>query len=86
VAFATDRTGDTEIYLLEVATGALSRLTDRPGDDGQPAWVADGRLVYVAWISGSPRLRWLDPAAPDQVHDIDVGPGEPRHPAGVVTQ
>jgi Tol biopolymer transport system component len=84
VAFATDRPGDTEIYLLEVATGELRRLTNRPESDGQPTWVPDGRLVYVAWTGGSPRLRWLDPQVPNEVHDIDVGPGEPRHPAGVI--
>jgi TolB protein len=86
VAFATNRAGDTEIYLFEVATGALSRLTDRPGSDGQPTWVPDGRLVYVAWTDGAPGLRWLDPETPDVVHDIDIGPGEPRHPSGILVQ
>ena len=84
VAFATDRPGDTEIYLLEVATGELRRLTNRPDSDGQPTWVPDGRLVYVAWTGGAPGLRWLDPQVPSEIHDIDVGPGEPRHPAGVL--
>jgi Tol biopolymer transport system component len=86
VAFATNRTGDTEIYQLEVATGALTRLTDRVGSDGQPAWVADGRLVYVAWTDGVPGLRWLDPETPHDVYAIDVGPGEPRHPSGIPPQ
>jgi len=84
VAFVSDRTGDTELHVLEVATGALSQLTNRPGSDGHPTWVPDGRLVYVAWTDGTPRLRWLDPQVPDVIHEIDVGPGEPRHPAGVV--
>ena len=82
VAFATDRTGDTEIHLFQVTSGALTQLTDRPGPDGQPTWVGDGRLVYVAWIEGTPHLRWLDPESPDEVHDIDIGPGEPGHPSG----
>ncbi len=84
VAFVTDRTGDTEVHMLEVATGELSQLTDRPGSDGHPTWVPDGRLVYVAWTDGTPHLRWLDPQAPDVIHDINIGPGEPRHPAGVI--
>jgi Tol biopolymer transport system component len=82
VAFATDRTGDTEVYLIQVASGALTRLTNRPGPDGQPTWVGDGRLVYVAWVEGTPRLRWIDPASPNTVHDIDIGSGEPGHPSG----
>jgi len=82
VAFATDRTGDTELYMVQAASGTMTRLTDRPGPDGQPTWVGDGRLVYVAWMAGTPQLRWLDPESPDVVHDIDIGPGEPGHPSG----
>lgn len=83
LAFATDRPGDTEIYLWDGATGRLDRMTNRAGSDGQPGWTADGRLVYVAWDGALPSLKWLDPAAPDLVHDIPVGDGEPRHPSGV---
>jgi hypothetical protein len=61
----------------------LRLLTDRPGTDASPAWLADGRLVYVAWVSNVPRLRWLDPASPATVHDIDIGPGTPGHPSAV---
>ena len=83
VAFASDRAGDTEIYLVEVATGKLTRLTSRSGTDGQPAWTADGRLVYTAWVAGESSLRWLDPVSPATVHDIDIGAGEPGHPTAV---
>ncbi len=83
VAFATNRTGDTEIYLLTTATGALTRATNRLGADGQPTWTDDGRIVFVSWENQSPRLQWLDPSAPDLVHDIPVPDGEPRHPSGV---
>jgi TolB protein len=83
VAFATDRPGDTEIYLLAIGTGALTRVTERVGADGQPTWTGDDRLVFVSWENQTPRLRWLDLSAPDLVHEIPVGDGEPRHPAGV---
>jgi Tol biopolymer transport system component len=82
VAFATNRSGDTEIYMLEVSTGALARLTDRVGPDGQPTWTTDGRLVYTAWTDGIPELRWMDPDSPADVQSIDVGPGLPGHPSG----
>jgi TolB protein len=83
IAFATDRPGDTEIYRVDVATGALERLTRRSGTDAQPAWTADGRLVFLAWMDGVPRLQWLDPLVPGTVVTIDVGPGTPGRPGGV---
>jgi Tol biopolymer transport system component len=80
VAFASTRDGgDTELYTVIVGSGAVTRLTTRAGIDGDPAWLPDGRLVYAAWIDDVPRLRWWDPVT-SQVHDIDTGDGEARHP------
>lgn len=84
IAFASERNGATNVYLLQVASGSVSQLSTGPGTDGEPAWLGDGRLVYVNWIDGVPRLCWLDPAAPDSVHAIDVGPGAAAHPKGVL--
>jgi hypothetical protein len=81
IAFASDRSGDTELYLLDLQTSAVTRLTNRPGVDAQPAWSADGRLVYVAYVNAAARLRWLDPALPTVTHEIATGSGEPAHPA-----
>ena len=66
------------------SSGAVTRLTGGLGTDGEPAWLSDGRVVYVDWLNGVPELFWLDPAAPDSAqHVIDVGPGVPGHPKGV---
>ena len=46
IAFASDRDGDYEIYLANVSTGEVQRLTDNAVDDRKPAWSPDGR-----WIS-----------------------------------
>ena len=86
VAFASNRSGNTDIYAYELATGTNVRLTDRPDTDGRPAWLDDGRLVYVAWTSGTPQLRWLDPDEPGVTHEIDIGPGEPDNPSGVARE
>src|SRR5207247_897188 len=77
IAFGSERNGATNVYVLEVANGSVSRLSTGPGTDGEPAWLGDGRLVYVNWTDGVPRLCWLDPAAPASVHAIDLGPGRP---------
>ncbi|HET7025290.1 MAG TPA: hypothetical protein VFI39_08820 [Gemmatimonadales bacterium] len=80
LAFASSRTGPTELYLLNLGTGAVSAVTNDGGPNGEPAWTPDGRIVYVTWASGHPRLRWLDPAVPDSTHDIPTT-GDALHPA-----
>ena len=73
VAFVSDRDGDTELYLVAVPSGQVRRLTSPPGNNAQPAWLPDGKLMFTAWVNGTPRLRWLDPVAPDQATDVPVG-------------
>lgn len=80
IVFASSRDGPTELYLLTLATGAVTRLTTAGGTNGRPAWTADGRIVYVAFLSGHPTLRWLDPADPAVIHEIPVGT-DADHPA-----
>jgi TolB protein len=82
IAFSSNRTGDAELFLLAVASGEVARLTDRAGSDGYPAWLADGRIVYVAFEGTTPTLRWLDPAAPAATHPIPL-PGTPGNPAAL---
>lgn len=83
VVFVSNRTGDTELFLYDVATQQLTQLTDRPGSDGEPTWLPDGRIVYTAWVNNVPELRWLDPDDPDQVHTIPIGSGTPRRASAV---
>ena len=46
IAFASDRDGDFEIYLANVLTGEVQRVTDNAVDDRRPAWSPDAQ-----WIS-----------------------------------
>lgn len=84
LAFASRREGDTELYMMTVATRQVTRLTFRAGTDSQPAWLSDGRLAFVAFTSGTPRLRWLDPANPAAVFDIPMPAGPAQRPTGVL--
>ncbi len=52
VAFASDRDGNEEVYILELeakppsaGTGTLTRVTDNPARDTAPAWSPDGTLI-----------------------------------------
>jgi Tol biopolymer transport system component len=47
IAFVSDRGGDRDLYLTDVATGSVRQLTTDPGTDGNPTWSPDGsRLAF----------------------------------------
>ncbi len=53
IAFASDRGGTYDLWLLTVATGELRQLTTALGNESEPAWTPDGAaLVYVAVPEG----------------------------------
>jgi Tol biopolymer transport system component len=80
LAFVSNRNGGTDLYVLTVSGGAVAQLTSGAGTRSQPAWTADGRIVYLETLGGTTQLRWLDPAQPAQVHSIDTGSGTVGHP------
>jgi TolB protein len=84
VVFASNRTGDTELYMVTVATGAVTRLTTRTGSDGAPSWFKDGKLIVYTCIQGSQfRLCTLDPTNPGAGATIIPTPNQADHAAAV---
>jgi Tol biopolymer transport system component len=53
VAFASNRDGDFEIYVLNLASGALTQLTHNEANDWSPHWAPDGRLSFTSNQSGN---------------------------------
>ncbi len=54
IAFASDRTGTVQIWLMAVAERELVQLTERPEGACQPAWSPDGaRLVFISPCPGN---------------------------------
>jgi Tol biopolymer transport system component len=45
IAFVSNRTGDDEIYVVDVDRGKLVQLTRNPGRDADPAWSPDGTKI-----------------------------------------
>ncbi|HEX5727385.1 MAG TPA: hypothetical protein VFX98_18070 [Longimicrobiaceae bacterium] len=85
VAFTSDNTpdGDTEVFVVRIATGAVTRLTTRPGPDAHPTWTRDGRLVYAELTGSTSRLRWLNPDVPGVSFPIETGTGNAARPFAV---
>ncbi|MGF1507778.1 MAG: TolB family protein [Anaerolineae bacterium] len=78
IAFSSDRSGDFDLYLLDLATGETLRLTDTPANDRSPTWSPDGEQIvfssdeaggddlYVINADGSGRTRITMGQAADQ--------------------
>jgi TolB protein len=49
IAFMSSHAGDWEIYVIDVLSGSLRRLTRSTGNDGLPTWSPDGE--YIAFVS-----------------------------------
>jgi TolB protein len=52
VAFASNRSGYWDIYMLDLGSGGITRLTDTLAYEASPAWSPDNKwVVYEAYIS-----------------------------------
>jgi len=45
IAFASNRFGQWDLYLMDLSSGELTRLTDTPEYDGAPSWSPDGTFI-----------------------------------------
>lgn len=50
IAFVSTRTGNREIYVIDLNTQQTRQLTSHPADDTRPAWSANGE--WIAFFSG----------------------------------
>jgi TolB protein len=50
LAYASNRSGYWDLYLMDLASGGNTRLTDTPAYDASPSWSPDGQyLVYESY-------------------------------------
>ena len=45
IAFASNRNGFWDLYLLDLSTGDITQLTDTPEYEGSPTWSPDGSFI-----------------------------------------
>jgi TolB protein len=66
--------GNLDIYLLELASGQLTRLTDDPGIDTEAVMSIDGSVYFTSDRSGAPQIYRVTPgsrtAEAGDVHEL----------------
>ena len=79
IVYASDRTGNFEIYILNPDTGQTTQLTNDPATDIEPAWSPDGNTVafvsdrdgdyelYVVRADGTNMLQLTNNTAEDRL-------------------
>ncbi len=81
IAFASDRDGDFEIYVLDLVSGVITQLTDNDHADRQPAWSPDGtRIVFVSDRLGDDDLFVMNADGSGQVQ-LTTSPAMDHFPA-----
>jgi Tol biopolymer transport system component len=78
IALATNRDGDTEIYVRQSGT---ARITTRVGVDAQPTFLSDYKLLWVE-NGATPVLRWRS-STDASTGTIPIATGIVRNPYGV---
>src|SRR5699024_2569598 len=55
LAFISDASGRPQVWVVDVASGSLERLTDVAGEAASPSWSPDGtKLAFVATEASDP--------------------------------
>ena len=80
IAFNSDRQGEMNIWLHDVATGADRRLTIGPGGDYQPSWAPDGRTLAFFSARGGSIDIWSVAVDDGQLRRLTDDPGMDINP------
>ncbi len=82
VAFASDRAGGLDVWVVKVDGTGLTRVTDHPADDTQPSWSPDGtRLVFTSTRDDSEGDLYTVAVSGGAVTRLTATPGRDADPA-----
>lgn len=74
--------GNLDIWVLDLSTQQLSRITDDPSVDTEPAWSPDGASIYfTSDRAGGPQIYRVSVANPTRVQRITFGSSYDARPA-----
>ena len=72
ITFATERDGDSEIYVMNADGSGVTRLTDNGIRDGEPTWSPDGRrIAFASERDGGPEIYVMNADGSDVVRLTD---------------
>ncbi len=78
----TDRDGPADIYVLDLATGELTKLTNSPEDEGDPAWSPDGAsIAYWSRFGGNQDIYVIPADGAGTARRLTEDPGDDGDPA-----
>ncbi|MBE7432868.1 MAG: PD40 domain-containing protein [Anaerolineales bacterium] len=80
VAFAATIGNNTDIYVVDIASNAISRITDAQGRDSSPSWSPDGgRIVFESFRDGNLEIYTVnaDGSNPTRLTNDSVGDSNP---------
>jgi Lysyl oxidase/WD40-like Beta Propeller Repeat len=81
LVFASDRDGDSDLYVVRAAGGGLRRLTAEPSQERSPAWSPlGGRIAYVSDVAGNDEIHALRPDGRGKLR-LTNQPGRDLEPA-----
>ena len=60
LAYVSSAGGNSDIYIIDLESKRVSRITDTPFIDTEPAWAPNGTLIFTSDRSGSPQLYRVD--------------------------
>ena len=83
LAFVAAGATTSQLFVLELQTGAITKITNETQSVGHPAWLGDGRLLFTRFDgNNATSLCWLDPITPTAINVIPIAGADPQHPAG----
>jgi TolB protein len=82
IAFASNRSGYWDIYLMDLDSAGITRLTDTLEYDGAPAWSPDNKwLVYETYVNDNLELKIQSVITPSDTIMLTDNPAADFSPA-----
>ncbi|MEO6078721.1 MAG: Tol-Pal system beta propeller repeat protein TolB [Steroidobacteraceae bacterium] len=73
--------GNFDIYILDLASQNLTRITEDPAIDTEPAWAPDGQTLYfTSDRGGAPQIYAAAPQASARARRVSFGASHAEHP------
>jgi TolB protein len=81
VIFASNRNAYWDLYILNLIDGQITRMTDTPEFDGNPAWSPDGQwITYETMLGDQMEINILSAVDPGQIIQLTNDPSFDQDP------